>query len=925
MSKIDKLLSDFDDEPLSAVSVSERPKPKWERGNAVPNLMPRIGNSRIAIIGEAPGKDEELQNTPFVGASGRFLTSLLSKANIVRDSCFIGNICQYRPPNNDITFFSRDGDEIKEGLENLTSSLSSFDPNICLLLGKTALWAAKGVDGISDWRGSLFIGDRPGPFFGRKCIASFHPAACLRQYEWTPLLMFDIKRAKEESLTSQLVLPQRDIRIDLSADELVDELDRIERDGLTISPDIEGGLYGISCISLATSANYAVVVPFINLDGSDYWKNPDDEFCVFRALVKVMASYRVRKIWQNGLYDRFVKQYGFSIFVANSFDDTMLKFWEWQCELEKGLGPQNSILNREPYYKFERKTTSRETFYMYCGKDGCTTFENNTTLERLLPPLSRQHYRFNVALLNPLLYMEIRGIKYDTALAKQKLSEVSDHIYRLQRELDVLSGFTNCPKTLSDVQAVMCYKRDPSTPKKQFADDYKWIARRMNGNSLSDAEVARLSIACGTSMNIKSPMFKTYLYETLKLPKQYKTDPKTGIERLSTDYEALLKIKKKSPHRAIDVAIELGELRTRSQMLSIHSDGDGRIRCGYNAVGTETGRLNCYTSPTGSGYNLQTIPAESSLKPLGHPLRSGMRDLFVADEGYYLFQCDLSGADGWTVAAHLAALGDRTMLDDYRAGIKPAKVLCYLLRHGATSLERKTREEIKALTKSIEKDSWDYFACKIGQHGTCYLMGPQKLANQIFLQSEGNFNITKHEAEDLQKLFMVRYNVRRWHRWMENIITAARGAAPRLTSASGHTRKFLGRTAEVLGEMLAHEPQSNTTYATNLAALRLWTDPENRLPAYANEILRSERNIETEPSTSDRFHRRAHLRIEPLHQVHDALIGQFPIVDTAWAVGKIKSWFNNKLIIAGQEIVIPFEGAYGTNWALDEKSKVGSI
>lgn len=918
MSKADKLLSDFLDEPIeqpASVLVSERPKPQWQKGPKVNNVPPTIRGQpyRIAIIGEAPGSDEEKQGIPFVGMSGRFLSALLSKANILRDACFIGNICQYRPPNNDISFFSRDGDEIKEGLEELTKALSGYNPNICLLLGKTALWAAKDVDSIGDWRGSLFISDKPGPFYGRKCIASYHPAACLRQYEWTALLMFDIKRAISEALSADLILPKRDIRIDLSADELVDQLERIEREALTVSPDIEGGLSGISCVSLATSALYSIVVPFTNLDGTSYWKDFDDELKVLRAFVKVMSSYRVKKVFQNGLYDRFVMQYGFSIFVANSVDDTMLKFWEWQCELEKGLGAQNSVLNREPYYKFERKSTTREAFYLYCGKDSATTFENNETLDKLLPSLSMAHYRFNHLLLNPILYMEHRGIKYDTALAKKKLAEVTDHVYRLQYELDQAANFGKCPKTLAEVQAVMCYKRDPSTPKKEYADDYEWVAKRISGPPLTTAELARLSIACGLSMNIKSPVFKNYLYETLKLPKQYKTDPKTKVDRLSTDYEALLKIKKQKAHRIVDLALELGELRTRAQMLGIHADRDGRIRCGYNIVGTETGRITCYTSPTGSGYNLQTIPAESPLKPLDHPLRKGMRDLFVADDGYYLFQCDLSGADGWTVAAHLAALGDRTMLGDYVAGIKPAKVLCYLLRNGASSLTGKSRAEIKELTRSIEKDSWDYFACKIGQHGTCYLMGAQKLSNTIFIQSEGNVLLSKYECEDLQKLFMIRYAVKRWHRWMESIIRSAGGAHPRLTAASGHTRKFLGRSTELLGEMLAHEPQDNTTYATNLAAYKLWTDPENRI------------STETSAIGNGLSHIRHELRAEPLHQVHDALIGQFKIEDTAWAVGKIRQWFNNKLIIANQEIIIPFEGSYGTNWAMDDKSKVGNI
>ena len=60
-------------------------------------------------------------------------------------------------------------------------------------------------------------------------------------------------------------------------------------------------------------------------------------------------------------------------------------------------------------------------------------------------------------------------------------------------------------------------------------------------------------------------------------------------------------------------------------------------------------------------------------------------------------------------------------------------------------------------------------------------------------------------------------------------------------------------------------------------------------------------------------------RIEPLHQVHDALIGQFDAEDLEWARVKIREYFNNPIKIAGTELVIPFEGGYGRNW-LDTKT-----
>lgn len=57
-------------------------------------------NADIVLIGEAPGKNEDEQGKPFVGAAGRFLNEMLAAANLDRDDVYITNIVKYRPPNN---------------------------------------------------------------------------------------------------------------------------------------------------------------------------------------------------------------------------------------------------------------------------------------------------------------------------------------------------------------------------------------------------------------------------------------------------------------------------------------------------------------------------------------------------------------------------------------------------------------------------------------------------------------------------------------------------------------------------------------------------------------------------------------------------------------------------------------------------------
>ena len=875
-------LSDFLDTPLEEVGTSST---AWVKGRKVPNRFPTLTNApyKIALIGEAPGRDEELQGVPFVGMSGRLLNALLSRANISREACFVGNICQYRPPGNDISRFSRDGEEFQEGLSQLYRDLEEFKPNLCVLLGKTALWALCREEDIGNRRGSLFVSSV------YKCLPTYHPAACLRQYEWTAVLQFDLHKARREGESPDLILPQRNLIVNWSADEIISHLEEVRAAKKPIAIDIEGGVEYMSCISIAISDSNSFIVPFKG------WKI-EEECHIWQALTTLLEDPEVPKILQNSLYDRFVLQYSYNIIVRGVVDDTMLKHWEKFCELEKSLAFQSSIYTKEPYYKSERKSDDDATFYTYCCKDSAVTYEINQAIK--LDPQAESHYRFNVALLNPLLYMELRGIRYDKPRARTLLNEVNNHLYHLQYQLDRLSGHGIDPTLsrgdlLSTVSQIMCYKKNLRQPKQEFLQDYEWITARLAKDTpLSEEELGRISVACKLSMNVKSDKFKIYLYRDLKLPIQ--RNRATGM--VSTDNESLLKIQKTSPHKAVELAINIMELRTRAQNLAIGTDEDGRIRCGYNVVGTVTGRLSCYKSPTGSGANMQTIPDDYPSLPEGHPLRTGMRGLCLADEGYWMFQCDLKGSDGWTVGAYLAALGDRNMLDDLLSGVKPAARLCYMLRHGNYSLIGKDRIEIKELLKEIQKDSWDYFACKIGIWGVCYLMGPDLLAAQIAEESYGKVNLSRKEVVNFRDAVFAAYRLALWH----SDTSRKLAKSPTLTAASGHTRRFYGRREEILGQALAHLPQANTTYATNLAALRLWSDSENRTTE------RQEGGVS--------LGERVRLRIEPLHQVHDALIGQFKKTDTPWAVNKIKSYFDNTLIIAGMPIIIPFEGNYGPSW-----------
>lgn len=86
----------------------------------------------IVFIGEAPGKQEDIQGKPFVGASGRFLNEMLAAAGLDRGDVYITNIVKYRPPNN------RDPsrEEKAEFWPYLMRQLEIINPRVIITLGR---------------------------------------------------------------------------------------------------------------------------------------------------------------------------------------------------------------------------------------------------------------------------------------------------------------------------------------------------------------------------------------------------------------------------------------------------------------------------------------------------------------------------------------------------------------------------------------------------------------------------------------------------------------------------------------------------------------------------------------------------------------------------------------------------------------------
>lgn len=121
------------------------------------------------FIGEAPGKQEDLQGRPFVGAAGKFLDELLGSIQLDRRDVFIGNVLKARPPGN------RDPrpDEVEHHWPWLKEQVEIIKPQLIVLLGRHAMDRF-----IPDCRISADHG-RAKRYRGQVYLPVYHPAAAL--------------------------------------------------------------------------------------------------------------------------------------------------------------------------------------------------------------------------------------------------------------------------------------------------------------------------------------------------------------------------------------------------------------------------------------------------------------------------------------------------------------------------------------------------------------------------------------------------------------------------------------------------------------------------------------------------------------------------------------------------------------------------
>jgi DNA polymerase len=144
-------------------------------------------NADLMFVGEAPGRDEDIQGIPFVGRAGQKLTQIIEAIGLTREDVYIANVIKCRPPDNR----NPEPDEVESCEPFLFRQVDTIKPKVIVALGT---FAAKSLlktnDPISRLRGRVY------DYRGAKLVPTFHPAFLLRNPSCRREVWEDMKKVR---------------------------------------------------------------------------------------------------------------------------------------------------------------------------------------------------------------------------------------------------------------------------------------------------------------------------------------------------------------------------------------------------------------------------------------------------------------------------------------------------------------------------------------------------------------------------------------------------------------------------------------------------------------------------------------------------------------------------------------------------------
>jgi len=446
-----------------------------QAGLVVECAMGGIVSATLAIIAEAPGRNEVAQGMPLVGGAGNILWKSLRTycPEAKRNECYITNVVKRQ-----IAFGVDDsGNRKPVGKHELTAwqelllwELSHL-PNLqhVLLLGNYAIEAVLGKKGITNWRGSVLdahVGNRP-----VTAVCTYNPAFCARD----PLahIIFDMDIADKLKPVLNGSYQPHDVitHINPSYKRATEYIRHCQASHDPVCSDIEVVANETACVGLAASPHEAMCIAFRNEENNVY--NVQEETAIRQQLQLLYTAPTTKMVWQNGGFDMAWLWFKDRVRCKQAYSDTMLGHHVLYPTMPHDLGFIVKQYTSHPFYKNEkdewRHTGGIDNFWIYNGKDCALTLASNIRIVKELQEqkLDRFYFEHVMRLQAHLVWMTVGGVLTDMPMREQMLDHnTPGNLYDdLQRKL---TAFYDAVK---EATGGLTYRPNPNSPK-QLAELY---------------------------------------------------------------------------------------------------------------------------------------------------------------------------------------------------------------------------------------------------------------------------------------------------------------------------------------------------------------------------------------------------------------------------------------------------------------------
>lgn len=307
-------------------------------------IIPGFGSkdAKIAIVGDYTDNFDDRALRPFSGGAGSILEQCLHGAGLIKGEVYLTNLFKVKSRNlPDKTkgmapelFDEKKGTFTQEGmvhLQALQEELEEIKANVIVSAGIAPCVGLAHIKKVHTYRGYVF------PYKNRKLIPVVHPRAAIYAYTNRHVLICDLKKVKQESLTPHLIRPERQLVYNYqNVEEALEWLEYFHEQTI-VSFDIEVVNYAVACISFSSDPSIGCVIPI-----QDRWTE-EEEVLIWRAVQRVLGNPKSTKVLQNAIFDIQFLLAANGVTVAGPIQDTMIGHSCMYPELPKGLGFLGSI------------------------------------------------------------------------------------------------------------------------------------------------------------------------------------------------------------------------------------------------------------------------------------------------------------------------------------------------------------------------------------------------------------------------------------------------------------------------------------------------------------------------------------------------------------------------------------------------------